>query len=378
LIVGIIVQFDTFWPLDITASSPALAQEQENEGASSEPVPVLVVERGIPQTRNFIPIVNHEALIVNKSEEEVTIEIESPVPKDLYLKGEFYPAFMEESLVSEPMSYPHEVEIKDSTLLGPPVIDEKSDPNYVLFRWSNIRIPAKEAVIAQYDNYFGELTRYYKNEGFKIFDLSINTSYDTSLKDGEMSFDLYYDMENQGKKLIEFINFQLFFPYVVTFFEKGSEKDKDVELLKPTEISISPDISPYRGFMSDGFGNPAEGNIFAVSVDKLMPQEHYKFLVKVKGINKVGIGRICPLITSRYRMQADRIWPATNIKSKKILQITNFYYYYVNLVFPDSNFFELGPGSVEVKAAKDVLKPTAPSYGVEDIGKKLPSEPPNR
>ncbi len=324
---------------------------QTDEAQSTQPS-ILVIERDVPQTRNFVPVINHEAMIVNLSEEDLTIDIKSPVPKELYVIGEFYPAFMEMSLLSEPRYYPYEVEISDYTLLDRAAIEENDEE--VIFHWRGVRIAPGKAVIAQYDNYFGDVTQFYREDGLALFDLFIHTSYSASFQSGEALFALSYDMENRGKEDMEFVEFRLFFPDI-TFLGEENAPTKMVEV---TELSVSPNVEPYRGFICDGFGNTAEGTIFPVSVGRLKPEEHYKFFVKVKGIKKMERGEIYPLVTVRYRMAGERIWPPTIVSSEKSLEMKNFYYHYPSLVFPDRKLFKLGPKSVEVVESKSVSKPT--------------------
>jgi hypothetical protein len=88
---------------------------------------VLIVERDIPQTRNLIPIVNHEVMVVNLSDEELEVDIKSPLLKELYVRSKFYPAFGETSLIAAPMYAPYEIELSDYTILGTPLIEVKEE-----------------------------------------------------------------------------------------------------------------------------------------------------------------------------------------------------------------------------------------------------------
>ena len=163
-------------------ADPAFAQGSTlaSMPAQEKSPSVLLVERDVPQTRvGFEPVVNHEALIVNLSDETIEVDIESPIHQGFYVVKKFFPAFGNDSLLAMPMRFPKQVTISDYKILERPLIDTKND--HTVFRWANISIPVKQAVIAQYDNYFGSRSQFYTKNGLKILELDILTSFKASI-----------------------------------------------------------------------------------------------------------------------------------------------------------------------------------------------------
>ena len=306
---------------------------------------VLLVERDVPQTRvGFEPVVNHEALIANLSDETIEVDIESPIPKGLYVVKKFYPAFGHDSLLAMPMRFPQQVTISDYKILERPMIDTKNGET--VFRWANISIPAKQAVIAQYDNYFGSRSQFYTKAGLKILELDIRTSFKASSIDGGKGvvFELYYDMENQGKEEIEDILMDVILPDSVYV----EEEKPPVQLFEVTDAVASPQVKIISGMLGDGFGKAAVGTIFTVNIQSIKPGNSHNLWMKVIGKNVANKGDSYPLLTFQYRMKGNPIWPPTILKSKKMLEITRFSYRHANLILPDSKLFRFEPDGVKV------------------------------
>ena len=340
-------------------SKPGQPLEEE---AKAYEFDVLIVERDIPQTRNLVPIVNHEVMVVNLSDEELEIDIKSPFPKELYVRSKFYPAFGETSLIAAPVYAPYEIEVSDYTILESPSIEVKEED--VIYSWRNVKIPAGEAVIAQYDNYFGDVNQYYTEEGLKIFELAVHTSHSAELEDQSVSLTLNYDLENKGEEDIEYLVFDAFLPY------KLHLKVEEVELLEITEISASPEVELSAPMICDGFGTPANGKDAFVNAEKLSQGEHLEFFLKVRGIKRLDKGEIYPLLTIRCRIRGEQIWPPTVIEFEKELKVESFYYNECSLVIGDSKLFKLGPKSIELVEAKSISEPTFPPPTLKHVPPK--------
>lgn len=326
---------------------PAFAQQSS---ASSKPpldksTSILLIERDIPQTRvGFDPVVNHEALVVNLSDETIKVDIESPIPKGFYVVKKFFPTFGHDSLLAVPMQFPQQVTISDYKILERPLIDTKNDET--VFRWTNISIPAKQAVIAQYDNYFGSRSQFYTTAGLKILELDIRTSFRASFIDGGKGvvFELYYDLENRGKEEIEDILMDVILPDSV-YQEEGKPP---VQLFEAADAVASPEVKVDRGMLGDGFGNAAVGTIFTISIQSIKPGNSHNLWMKVIGKKVAKSGDSYPLLTFQYRMKGNPIWPSTILKSKKKLEIIRFSYRHTNLILPDSKLFRFKPDGVKI------------------------------
>ncbi len=306
---------------------------------------ILLVERDVPQTRvGFEPVINHEALIVNLSDKTIEIDIESPIPKGLYVVKKFYPTFGQESLLAMPIYYPQKVKISSYKILERPSIEKRNEE--IVFRWANVSIKPGQAVIAPYENYFGNLSQFYTKEGLQVLELYIHTSYYVSLKDGgkKVIFNLNYNLENKGEDNIEDILMDVILPDV--FYPEGEKSE--IKLFDPIETSASSQVKFHRGMLGDGFGKAATGTIFTANLLKIKSGEANKLWMKVEGKKRADRGESYPLFTFQFRMKGPPIWPQTMLKSKKKLEIEKFYYRHVNLVIPDSKLFRFGSQRIEV------------------------------
>lgn len=312
-------------------------------------LPILLVERDVPQTRvGFEPIINHEALIVNLSSKTIEIDIESPIPKGLYVVKKFYPTFGEESLLAMPMYFPQKVKISGYKILERPSVEKKDGD--IVFRWTKVSIPPEQAVIAQYENYFGNLSQFYIKDGLRVLELHIQNVYDVSLKDGgrRVIFNLSYELKNEGENDAEDILMDVILPDVV--YPEG--ENSEIKLFDVIETTASSQVKFHRGMLGDGFGKAATGTIFTAHIPKIKPGEVSKLLMKVKGKKLAKRGESYPLFTLQFRMKGPPIWPPTILKSKKSLEIEKFYYRQPNLVIPDSKLFRFSPHRIEVVPVK--------------------------
>lgn len=307
--------------------------------------PVLLVERDVPQTRvGFDPIVNHEALIVNLSKEAIILDIESPIPAGRYVVKQFFPAFGPNALLGTPMEYPQKVEVSKYDVLEKPIVDTKYGKT--VFRWKKVNIPSGQAAIAQYDNYLGPLSQYYTESGLRILDVDIRSSYKTSLVDSGKAvvLDLFYELENLGREEMRSVLMDVIVPDKVFADESGSP----VQLFETADAVASPEVRMMRGMLGDGFGKVAEGIIFSISIDSIKPGQSRTFWLKVIGKDWTKDGKSYPLISFQGQTTGSPIWPATKLKSKQKLQITNYSYRDANLILPDKRLFQFEPSEVKI------------------------------
>ncbi len=328
-------------------TAPVFAQGStaSSKPVQEKPLSILLIERDVPQTRiGFEPIVNHEALIANLSDKTIEVDIESPIPKGLYVVKKFFPTFGNDSLLAIPMRFPQQVNISDYKILESPLIDRKN--NETVFRWTNISIPAKQAVIAQYDNYFGPRSQFYTKDGLKILELEVRTSFKASSIDSGKGIvlEVNYDMENKGKEEIEDILMDVIVPDSV--YEE--DEKPPVQLFEVADAVASPQVNIMRGMLGDGFGKAAAGTIFTINIQSIKPGASHNLWMKVIGKNIAKRGDSYPLLTLQYRMKGDPIWPPTILKSKKKLEITRFSYRHANLILPDGKLFRFEPDGVKV------------------------------
>ncbi len=310
---------------------------------------VLVVERDVPQTRTnaFVPVINHEALVANLSDRAIEVSIESPVPDGFYKVEQFFPAFGQESLLAVPMAFPDKISIANYNILERPAVETRD--GRVRYIWPKVQIKPGHAAIAQYDNYFGRLARFFDAQGLRFLELSFATDYKASLdtRRKTVSFDMQWRIKNEGKEDIEDIVIDYILPDTV----HSLVGKPDSRFFSVSELSHSEGIKSSRGMLGDGFGNPATGSIFVMNAAKLKPGESGRFWAKVRGEKMADRGRIWPLVTVQCRMKGERIWPASLLKSPAPLRIKSFYYRQCNLILPDAQIFHLESESVNLRKA---------------------------
>jgi hypothetical protein len=326
---------------------PIFAEQSadSSKGPGKQLGSVLVVERDVPQTRvGFDPVVNHEALVANLSDETIKVDIESPVPSGLYVVKKFFPAFGQKSLLAIPMEFPEKVEVSNYKVLERPLIDTKKGKT--VFRWKDVFIAPREGVIAQYDNYSGPLSQFYTDAGIRVLGLDVRSTYKASAIDGGggVVFDLYYELENRGKEEMKGIMMDLILPDTVYNDETGPP----VQLFEMADAVASPEIKIMRGLLGDGFGKAAEGVIFTIAIDSLKPGSSRSLWMKVIGKKPAKQGKSYPLISFQGQTKGSPLWPSTNVKTQKKLRVSRYSYQYANLILPDKRLFSFEPTGVRV------------------------------
>ncbi len=319
-----------------------------NGAPTTEPLPLYIIERDTLQTRNFVPIINHESMIVNLGDHPLDIKVTSKIPDGKFKKGSAYPAFLQESLLPDPLFAPVEVSpIKTSYLAQPDIITKDNSTSFV---WKKVSIPQKEALIVQYDNYYGKQGLYWRENGIEIHGLEINTNFKANHLDGdacELSFE--FEMINKTGNDLNDLALGFFVPV-----RQIGEDNEDV-LFNIDEICISPNIETSQVTGTDGFGKAAFG-VDVVSWSDTFPKYGtMHFSVRLLGTKKTKQGTIWPMLTLRGRSQQKPIWPVTDIKADGPVKEGRFYYLSYNLVLRANQVITLSPKGVNVKEATKML-----------------------
>jgi hypothetical protein len=105
-------------------------------GSGGETERLYVIERDTLQTRNFTPIINHETMLFNLGDRPLSLELNSSIPAGKFVKGKYYPAFLEESLLPDPLFSPIEVAPKKTSYLAKPEIKTAGDKT--TFVWKKV------------------------------------------------------------------------------------------------------------------------------------------------------------------------------------------------------------------------------------------------
>ncbi len=313
--------------------------------ACMEPLPVYILERDTLQTRNFTPVINHQTMLVNLGERPLTLDLKSAFPNKFYKKGDGYPAFLDDSLIADPVFSPFEIAPKKVSYLPRP--DIIVDPQNTSFIWSKVELPDSEAVVAQYDNYYGEQNCFWRESGFDFEGIQVKTDYAVQTdKNGRITISLSFLISNNSNYDVQDFNLGVFVPV------RQLLKDSEVSILETEKICTSANVEASRITKSDGFGEAADGIAAAISVKEFTTEMQKKFSLSISGIPSKKTAISWPILTVTGRSIRPGIWPSTVIKTDTLINQGSFSYLSYNLVIKDRQYFKISPQNSTVENAK--------------------------
>lgn len=314
---------------------------------------IAVIERDALQTRNFVPVINHDTMIVNLTPETMTIEIHSAIPPGKYLKDSPYSAFGTDSLLGGPMFAPFSLPIKGHIILEKPKVN-RTDKG-VSYYWDNVVLPSGQAVRAQYDNYYGPTSDFYFNHVMNISGLDIKSDYKVKVEKeerGEILYQLglHLTLENAGGQDVVEMFFRVFVPFALALEDKG-----DLHfLVEPVDIRFSDNLKVTTISLVDGFGNAARGVEASVPIGTLKPGGTFSCVLQIDCTQKAKEGEIYPVMTILGRRQLVRAWPATIVKRVPPGTQKKFHYLLYNLVIGARRIFHINKRGITVIMAENL------------------------
>lgn len=306
---------------------------------------LAVIERDTLQTRNFAPVINHEAMVVNLTGKALTVDIRSPFPAGKYIKDSSLAAFGKDSLLGAPLFSPFEAPVKEHMVLEKPALEEKGAD--ISYYWNKVTIPAENAAIAQYDNYYGPVTAFYRPDGLDVEGLRVTGDYSVTKQDTMFRFKFVFTLKNSGTQDIDEMFFRFFLPNALALDEKGDLHT----LVEPDEIWSSENLTVTISTIIDGFGNAARGIDATMEIGTLNAGAEIQGVLQIDFKKKVEEGDIFPIFNLLGRRKLTRLWPATIISGEAIKSVKSFHYLFYNLVITDSRLFKLKKDSIEVVAS---------------------------
>jgi hypothetical protein len=332
------VFFATFIMIFSVASSAAQA-------ADKKPTPIYIIERDTLQTRNYTPVINHQTLIVNMGKIPVVLEVSSAIPPGKYIRGDGYPAFLDESLLPDPLFSPFDIAPKKTTYLARPDIVTKKDQT--VFIWKKMSLPSGEALVAQYDNFFGADDYYWREDGFDFLGLEVKADYDVRpLSDNIVAMTLDYQIINKTGQDLKDLSIGVFVPVTQIM------KDGETPLLKLERICTSPNAEASRITKSDGFGEAAFGVGIGFTLKAFSAGGQERFSLGLSGTPLAKSGALWPIMTVTGRNLKSSAWPATTVKANAPVHEGRFSYLSYNLVIKDRLTFKLDSGTIKIVKAK--------------------------
>jgi hypothetical protein len=305
---------------------------------------VAVIERDTIQTRNFVPVVNHHALVANLSEQSLVVSIESPLLVGLYRKDGYLSAFGYDSLLGTPLFAPFTLPIEKEIQLPKPTLQYVlGAPRYI---WNEARMEAKQAVVAQYDNYFGPASQFRRSDGLTVIHWRIIQRYDLKSAGETYDFRLNLELVNQGKEDIEEAFFRIFIPEAVAL--PGQNELTPIILTEDAWASESMGLA--RSSMSDGQGNATQGIDASQLLGVLKPGQPVPLVIRMRFHQKKTQGQIFPVLTILGRQKETRIWPATEVRGAERDEQKSFHYLFYNLVIAEDWAIFLNNKKVEIKS----------------------------
>jgi hypothetical protein len=308
---------------------------------------IAVIERDTLQTRNFVPVINHDAMIVNLTHKAMTIEIHSAIPPGKYLKDSPHSAFGTDSLLGGPMFAPFTLPIKGHIILEKPKVNRMGKG--VSYYWDNVVLPSGQAVRAQYDNYYGPASDFYFNHGMSISGLDIKSDYTVKVekeKKEEILYQLglHLTLENAGEQDVVEMFFRVFVPFALALEDKGDLHS----LVEPVEIWFSENLKVATISLVDGFGNAARGVEASVQIGTLKTGDTFHCALQIDCSKKAKEGEIYPVMTLLGRRQLVRAWPATIVKGAPPETQEKFHYLLYNLVIGARRIFHIHKKGITV------------------------------
>lgn len=335
-----------FGLLAVSVSSIAGAEQQEKKGE------IAVIERDTIQTRNFIPVINHEAMVVNLTDHPLDIGIQSPLPEGKYRKDAALSAFGKASKLGAPAFSPFTVPIDDFILLEKPQVNiEGKDVSYL---WKKVELPGRYAAVAQYDNYYGPLETFFKDWGMDIAGLLIGSQYTVEKKEDIYKLSLVITLQNEGKHPVKALLFRIFVPHALSL----ADRDEPLNLVNPVEMYGSENLTVTSSSIVDGFGNTARGVDASLQLDSLEAGTSVQLALQMDCIKEVEVGEIYPVLYIIGRRKLARLWPPTIISGAHAESNRTFHYLLYNLVIGDRRIFRLHKGGIDVVPAESVKTPT--------------------
>jgi hypothetical protein len=245
----------------------------------------------------------------------------------------------------DPLFSPEELSPKITGYLAIPEIAVKGDETS--FVWKRVNLPAGEALIAQYDNYFDEPSAFWKNEDLEVVGLVVHTIYSLEHQKTGHSYLFKYEIQNTNAVPVEEFLFETFVPV------KIHNEQLDSTLISLTELAASPDVTPSQVTKSDGYGRASTGVSAYIWAPKLAPGEKKAFFIRLSGFSPQGAAdTIWPVLILRGRLGVSPIWPRTILGGVSADNIESFYYVSYNLVMRDSKMISINNGEMKVMAAK--------------------------
>jgi len=322
------------------------AREEKGEGE------IAVIERDTIQTRNFVPVINHEAMVVNLTAHSLKSGIYSPLPGGKYRKDDPFAAFGRDSKLGAPTFSPFEVPIDDYIILEKPLLEEK-DKTFSYY-WRDVVLPPRQAVVAQYDNSYGPLKDFFRDYGMEIAGLLIHSQYEVEKRKGIYRLLLVITLRNQGEYHIREMLFRIFVPEALSL----ENRDTPLELVKPVEIFGSENLHVTTSSIVDGFGNTARGIDASLELDILEAGASVQLGLQIDCNKKAERGEIYPIMYIIGRRKLTRLWPPTTISGAYAAGERKFHYLLYNLVIGDRRIFRLDKSGITVVPAETVKKPT--------------------
>jgi len=332
--IGLMMQF-----------APVMSWGQETEALAGETL--AVIERDTIQTRNFVPVINHEAMIVNLTDKPIIADILSPLPAEKYSKDSPLAAFGRNSLLGAPMFSPFPVPSSGQIILEKPAV--KLAGQQVVYAWEKTELPPAKAVIAQYDNFYGPKSDFYRDFGLEIARLQVISDYSVKKTKNTYRVLLNITLKNVGDQPIEEFFFRLFLPTDASLKGGGDMQ----ALVGMEEVWASDHVNIGQSTIVDGFNRTASGIDASSQIGVIPAKSEVQCVIQMDCKKIAETGEIYPLLYLLGRQKLIRLWPGTEIKTEKdVGRKKEFQYLFYNLVIPDRFVFKLTREGIGVEQAR--------------------------
>jgi hypothetical protein len=307
------------------------------------------VKPNINSTGNLTLVVHHEAWIINYYPDPKTITVISSVPS-----GDNHTIFGNKSLMQQ-STIPDLFYPKNTQVLEKPRIIEKG--NETQYSWNDITVDPNTAAIIAYSHDYLDGLKIYQGDHINLPGVSISREFG----ERDSSYIMDYALKNTGSVPLHVANLNLFFP----------EKVNRIQLIDQAEMIVdSPcgkDIAEKTSY-NDGTGYFSNGHLLLSNCpEPLKSGEQQDYTITIRG-QKQNSGTIFPSVITYYRVDEDpynttgnmkRIWPGVNLVTHNRVNSSQYYYYEVSVLIPETKFFIVSPRGNDTKAYNPLPR-TAP------------------
>jgi len=294
----------------------------------------------------------HRTLIINTSQDSISINVESPTPKGLKRESIRSPSFGRNAYFHTDFSEYFTIPNMNNDYLAdkPDITSEES------YSWNNLKLGPYDAIHVPYSSYMGEgEDLFIKDFGVNNFlgldvisDYSIEKSSDDS---SYLNLQIKQTMVNTTEDTLFMVGIVVFIPRELKY---NSNNIKLYNLISDTVI-YERRFEYWDVGRVDGFSMPANGQQVVTRIDTLLPNNSFSFVYKMIIEPLEDKFEIYPMYLISIDTRGKRIWPKSIITvNGKVYEGNINYMKFCGLSIPTYILFSINNGELKVVSPNDI------------------------